>query len=156
MFEKHRRRASRCGKDCPACCGRAPSWFQVLKRTRGVPARYQMPLRMYPAQRRVQLTGGQESLHPCGAVEPRSLEIVERETRRTVSGMQLLNAAPAVPLRLELRKQPLHFAEVHPVRTRIRASILGVLEMRSHHLAHDVGQIADAVVLVVAPHVECL
>jgi len=90
-------------------------------------------------------------------LEPWPLEIVEHETHAAVGSIELLHAPPAVPLRLELGQKAPDLAEVHPIRPRVRAAVLRVLDARSgDDLLDDLGQLTDAIVLPVMAYVERL
>ena len=90
-------------------------------------------------------------------LEPWPLEIVEYETGAAVGSIELFHAPPAVPLRLELGQEALDLAEVHPIRPRVRATVLGILDARSgDDLLDDLGQLTNAVVLPVMAYVERL
>src|SRR2546428_8128148 len=60
-------------------------------------------LRGSPAQRGgIHLARGYQVLDVVDPLEPRPLAILEHETDAAVGGIELLGAAPRVPLRLEL------------------------------------------------------
>ena len=82
-----------------------------------------------PSQGGIHPPGGDELLQVVEAPEVRPLNILEGDRLLGVDGVKLLHAAASVPLRLEVGDEALDLAEVHPVRARIRASVLGVFHV---------------------------
>src|SRR2546425_11281799 len=89
-------------------------------------------LRGSPAQRGgIHLARGYQVLDVVDPLEPRPLAILEHETDAAVGGIELLGAAPRVPLRLELGQEAPDLAEVYPIGPGARTTVLRILDARA-------------------------
>src|SRR4051794_31544704 len=110
-----------------------------------------------PAQVRSQVAASHQPLDLVDAAVARPLEVVEPQADGLVRLVELPRALARVPLRLEAGEDPSDLGEVGAVVALVRAGVLGELDLAAGHgLLHDLRDLADAVVLVVAPHVEGL
>src|SRR6266851_1097471 len=110
-----------------------------------------------PAQVRAQVALGQQSLELIDAAVPGPFEVFEPESDRVVSLVQLPRALARVPLRLKRRQDAEDFREIGAVVALVGSRPLGERDLAAgDRLLHDLGDLADTIVLVVASHVERL
>ena len=70
---------------------------------------------------------------------------------------KLLGAAASVPLRLKGRQHAGDLGEVDAIGTRVGACVGGKLDPAArHHVGDDLGDVADAIVVLGAADIECL
>ena len=90
------------------------------------------------------------------ALEARPFKVFENEADLLVGLVELHRSLACIPLGLELGQHLADFAAIHAIAALVRASIGRVLDHRVRHcFLDDVGQFVDAVVVLVAAHVEC-
>src|SRR5258708_7733254 len=91
------------------------------------------------------------------ALVARAFEVLDAQVHLLVRLIQFARAAPGVPLRLKCRKRPGNAGEIRAVaalvRTRIRRKFNRAARDR---FLHDLGQVADLVILFAPAHVEGL
>src|SRR5215471_8023222 len=75
-----------------------------------------------PAKRRVHAPAREQLLQVVDTLEARSFAIVDDQTSDAIGLVELLRAAPGVPLRLELGQSAINLAEIDPVAPGIRSS----------------------------------
>src|SRR5580693_7758561 len=91
------------------------------------------------------------------ALVTRTLELLRRQLRLAESLVQLLGAAPRVPLRPEAGQDACDLVEVDAIRARVGASIRSELEPAArNYICDDRRYIADAVVVCGLADIECL
>src|SRR3546814_5946608 len=79
---------------------------------------------------------------------PRALEILERETEERVAGEQFRDPGGRGPLRLEVGKPGRDLVAVDAIGASVGLRAFGVDDDRvRHRVPHDLGDIADAIVL---------
>src|SRR5438105_4877397 len=110
-----------------------------------------------PAQVGSEVSHLHQLLELVDAPEARPLEILELEPHRLVRFVELPGALAGVPLGLERGQLAADLGEIGAVVAFVRSGVLreGDLAAR-HRLLHDLGDLADPEVLVVAPDVEGL
>ena len=100
---------------------------------------------------------GDQLLDVADALVARSLELLERQLRLAIGVVELLGAAPRIPLRLEGGQHARDLVEVDAVGARVGARIRSDLEPAArNHVGDDRGDIADAVIVRGLADIECL
>src|SRR5207302_7085389 len=91
------------------------------------------------------------------AAEPRTLEVLQFQTDRLARFVDLPGSLPRVPLGLERRQQAADLGEVGAIIPLVRSGVASEGDLATgHRLLDDLGDLADAVVLIAPPHVEGL
>src|SRR5262249_3793513 len=91
------------------------------------------------------------------ALVARALELIEHQLARPIGGVELLGSLARVPGWAERRQGATDLVAVHAIVARVGARVGGVLDAAArHHFGHDLGKVADAVVVRRLPDVEGL
>src|SRR6266481_1779750 len=110
-----------------------------------------------PAQVGPEVSHAHQLLELVDAPVARPLEVLELEPQRLVGLVELPRALARVPLRLERRQQAADLGEIGAVVALVGPRTVGEGDLATRHgLLHDLGDLADPVVLIVAPDVERL
>src|SRR5258706_4895697 len=96
-------------------------------------------------------------LDVADALVARTLKVLERQLRLAIGVVELLGAAPRIPLRLERGQHARDLVEVDTVGARVRARIRSDLEPAArNHIGDDRSDIADAIIVRSLADIECL
>src|SRR5262245_19368689 len=110
-----------------------------------------------PAQGSVKPAFALQLLNALDAQIFGSHEFKRSQSETPVGCVQLLDAAPHRPLRLEFGQRPRDLAAIDAITTEIGSAAFGVFDHAVwHYLANDFGNVANPVILLALAHVERL